>query len=111
MAIYNFSIWGVLVWLGECDSFSKTEWGKTRGYRGITPVKDGLLGDDVIGVTGYFKGGGPGLGRPIIVQVWENTMKKHGQAHTQPFRGHSFWGIHVGSRGPFPAPPWQKNGF
>ena len=88
----------------ECVLYSKPEWEKPE-YR-YHPVKDGLLDDDVLGVTGYFTESGrlraTDLHRPGL-EYREKARAGSHAAVSVAFLSD----IHVGSK-TFLAPQWEK---
>jgi len=88
----------------ECVLYSKPEWEKPE-YR-YHPVKDGLLDDDVLGVTGYFTESGrlraTDLHRPGL-EYHEKARAGSDAAVSVAFLSD----IHVGSK-TFLAPQWEK---
>ena len=89
----------------ECVLYSNSEWEKPE-YK-HHPVNDGLLDDDVLGVTGYFTESGrlraTDLHRPSLEEDREKARAGSHAAVSVAFLSD----IHVGSR-TFLAPQWQK---
>jgi len=88
----------------ECVLYSKSEWEKPE-YR-YHPVNDGLLDDDVLGVTGYFTESG----RLRATDIHRPSLEHHEKARAGSHSAVSvafLSDIHVGSR-TFLAPQWEK---
>ena len=88
----------------ECVLYSKSEWEKPE-YR-YHPVNDGLLDDDVLGVTGYFTESG----RLRATDIHRPSLEHHEKARAGSHAAVSvafLSDIHVGSR-TFLAPQWEK---
>ena len=88
----------------ECVLYSKPEWEKPE-YR-YHPVKDGLLDDDVLGVTGYFTESG----RLRATDLHRPGLEYHEKAKAGSHAAVSvafLSDIHVGSK-TFLAPQWEK---
>lgn len=84
----------------ECVLYSKPEWTETH------PVNDGLLDDDVIGVTGYFTESGrlraSDIHRPVL-GIHDKASSGRDAAISVAFLSD----IHVGSK-TFLAAQWEK---
>ena len=84
----------------ECVLYGNPEWTKTH------PVNDGLLDDDVIGVTGYFTESG----RLRASDLHRPLLEHHERATSGPDAAVSvafLSDVHVGSK-TFLAPQWEK---
>ncbi len=88
----------------ECVLYSKPEWEKPE-YK-YHPVKDGLLDDDVLGVTGYFTESGRLRATDLHRPGLENHEKARAGSHAAVSVAF-LSDIHVGSK-TFLAPQWEK---